>query len=466
MSFPLFRYWFGSLDGGVARSGPNARAAIERLENRVVLSASVTSFHAPLAAANHPVDIHDLATAADLPPSTTIISASSSNSTSGQSVVLTARVTTDIGTAIGTVTFQDGSNTLGTANLVSGSATLTTSSLAIGPHSISAVYGGSSTAAGSTSAVLPLTVAAQTTVTLSAAPTASTYGQIVSFTAAVNSTAGTPTGTVEFMERARISPARISGPVSESDLVFDRTIGSATLVNGVATFSTSGLAPGVQTIIAVYGGDADFTGSSSPPLAFTVAQVPAAIAFSLPPTVGTPGQALSPIIVDVTDALGNIVTTYESPVTLSINSGPAGGSLGGTVTVNAVNGVATFDNVRLSTFGNYSLTAVSTTLPMATSPSIAVLPSTTVPVLTATAGARIATIQATVPATAKRMKFTIAIAGRSGVKLHGPKSIRAKKGHLAFHDLHIATAGTYVLTISEAGVGPVVESTIVIQQKS
>ena len=62
----------------------------------------------------------------------------------GQSVTLTARVTTGSPTLhpSGAVTFRDGSTVLGTANLVNGVATFSTTSLGLGGHSLSATYGG------------------------------------------------------------------------------------------------------------------------------------------------------------------------------------------------------------------------------------------------------------------------------------------------------------------------------------
>jgi hypothetical protein len=57
------------------------------------------------------------------------------------------------------VTFKDGTTTLGTGTLSNGLATYTTSSLSVGTHSITAVYGGSSVFATSTSSALTQTVA-------------------------------------------------------------------------------------------------------------------------------------------------------------------------------------------------------------------------------------------------------------------------------------------------------------------
>src|SRR5579875_1716657 len=98
------------------------------------------------------------------------LSASDDSITAGESVTFTATVTgVGAGVALptGTVTFMDGTTVLGTANL-SGTnsgmqAVFTTSALASGTHSITAVYGGDSTFAGSTSPVLVETVAVDST---------------------------------------------------------------------------------------------------------------------------------------------------------------------------------------------------------------------------------------------------------------------------------------------------------------
>ncbi|MGZ4198799.1 MAG: Ig-like domain repeat protein, partial [Thermoleophilia bacterium] len=83
---------------------------------------------------------------------TTTLKSSANPSTSGQSVTFTAKVSP--AGATGSVTFKDGSTVLGTATLAGGSATLTTSTLAVGSHTITAVYGGNTNCAGSTSATL------------------------------------------------------------------------------------------------------------------------------------------------------------------------------------------------------------------------------------------------------------------------------------------------------------------------
>jgi alpha-L-arabinofuranosidase len=68
------------------------------------------------------------------------------------------------------------------------------------------------------------------------------------------------------------------------------------------------------------------------------------------------------VVVDVENALGQIVTTDNSDVTLGILSGPAGGTLAGTVTVAAVHGVAIFSNVAVTGWGSYDFGATDGSL--------------------------------------------------------------------------------------------------------
>ena len=82
-----------------------------------------------------------------------------------------------------------------------------------------------------------------------------------------------------------------------------------------------------------------------------------------------PEPPLTPAVqVQIQDVDGILVTTAENAVTIAIGSNPGGGTLGGTLTVNAVNGVATFSNLAINNGGNgYTLTASSADLTSATS---------------------------------------------------------------------------------------------------
>ena len=85
-------------------------------------------------------------------------------------------------------------------------------------------------------------------------------GQMVTFTATVTSAAGVPTGTLTFKDGAA-------------------TLGSSGLAAGTATFSTAGLSVGSHPITAVYGGTANFAGSTSGVLNQTVT-IPPVYAFT------------------------------------------------------------------------------------------------------------------------------------------------------------------------------------------
>ncbi|MGA9641780.1 MAG: choice-of-anchor tandem repeat GloVer-containing protein [Terriglobales bacterium] len=91
-----------------------------------------------------------------------------------------------------------------------------------------------------------LTASAATTTTLTSSPNPSTHGQPVTFTAVVQSAAGTPADgeTVSFMKRKAV-------------------IGTGTLSGGSASFTTSKLGVGTVPIMALYPGDPTHSPSTS-----------------------------------------------------------------------------------------------------------------------------------------------------------------------------------------------------------
>ena len=87
------------------------------------------------------------------------------------------------------------------------------------------------------------------------------------------------------------------------------------------------------------------------------------------------GAAIGPaIVLDAEDDLGNLLTGDNSTVTLSIFSGPDGGTLLGTANVQASNGVATFSDGTLPKSGTYTLLASDGTFTPATSDSFTINP--------------------------------------------------------------------------------------------
>src|SRR5205085_2427907 len=121
---------------------------------------------------------------------------------------------------------------------------------------VAGTYSVSAAASGGSNPTTSFTLAnvALTATTVSSSVNPAVFGQVVTFTASVTASGGTPTGNVLFLD----------GPT---------TLGSATL-NGAAqaTFATSALAAGTHNILAAYAGDANFSGSTSSALTETVSQ--------------------------------------------------------------------------------------------------------------------------------------------------------------------------------------------------
>lgn len=119
-------------------------------------------------------------------------------------------------------------------------------------------------------------------------------------------------------------------------------------------------------VLAGCGGEGP-TGSVAPPGGSGPAPA-AGLAFRTPPEDAELGSVLAPIEVEIRDAAGNRVSTATDAVTLALAANPGGATLGGTTTVNARSGVATFDDLALDRAGtDYTLEAVSGSLAPATS---------------------------------------------------------------------------------------------------
>jgi hypothetical protein len=110
-----------------------------------------------------------------------------------------------------------------------------------------------------------------------------------------------------------------------------------------------------------------FTGATS--TAFNVRPGAATqLAYTTEPTGTSAGATLPASAVTAQDAFGNTDTTYAGTVTAAIDSNPGGGTLGGTVGVGAVQGVATFSTLTIDKAGiGYRLAATATSLTRARS---------------------------------------------------------------------------------------------------
>ncbi len=250
-------------------------------------------------------------------------------------------------TPTGLVTFFSGTDFIGSTPLVSGAgtATIPASALAAGAYNLTAVYAGDTTYSVSASAVQPLTVLPAlvgTTTTLTTSNANAGIGTQITFTATVtpaSTSYGTPTGTVTFLD----------GTTS---------LGTGTLTNGVATFSTSNLGAGgftlgtgTYTITASYAATGVFAGSVSDPVTetlvtpgFTVQRSPS----SLTITAGGSGttQITATAFGGYTGTLN--LTCGTLPAHLSCTFSPTSLVLTGTTTVSSTLTVATNASAALA----------------------------------------------------------------------------------------------------------------------
>jgi len=181
-----------------------------------------------------------------LTKTTTTLTSSRNPSIYGQPVTFTG-VVTPAPPDGETVTFLQGKTPLGCGTLSSGTATYTTSTLtAGGTDTIKAQYNSDGTYEGSMSnAVKQVVDKASTTTKLVSSPNPSGAGQAVNFTATVTPEySGTPTGNASFYNGSA-------------------KLGAVTLAGGVASYTTTKLPVGNNSITADYSGSSSFIGSDS-----------------------------------------------------------------------------------------------------------------------------------------------------------------------------------------------------------
>lgn len=261
--------------------------------------------------------------------STVTVTSSANPAVYGQPVTLTATVTDSEGqTPTGFVVFAEGSTVYGTVSLSGGTARVSLPAIVVGMHTINVQYSGdSSDAPAKISLKQTITgVSSSTVVTTSAEP--STYGQGVTFTAAVSGSLGTADGTVTFK----------NGPA---------VLGTVSLIGGQAMLVVSTLNGGTHTINAVYSGNSEYAQSS-----------------------GSVSQIIEPAATTTTLASSQNPSTYGDPVTFTatVGSGATAAPTGNVTikdgktilgTVPLINGQAQISTSLLTT-GGHTLTATYT----------------------------------------------------------------------------------------------------------
>jgi len=265
-------------------------------------------------------------TTTTLPPTTTTTSTTSTTTappTTTSTTTSTSTTTTTLPPT--TTTTSTTSTTTTTTTLPPTTTTTSTTSTTTAPPTTTST----TTSASTTTTTLPGT----TTGLASSVHPWSVFGQPVTFTATVTANspgAGTPTGTVTFKDGSS-------------------ALGTGTLNgSGQATFTTSTLAVGSHSITASYGGDANFSGSTSSTLTQTVRKAGTTTLVSSSANPSVSGQAV----------------TFTATVTAK---SPGAGTPSGTVTFkdgSSTLGTGTLDSSGQATFvtstlavGSHSITA-------------------------------------------------------------------------------------------------------------
>ena len=142
---------------------------------------------------------------------------------------------------------------------------------------------------------------------------------------------------------------------------------------GVATFADLSIAASGTAALTASSGALSIATSSS----FSVSAAAAgALAFLTSTTSEVTAGLLAPLQVAVNDIHGNLVGTSSAAVTLALATNPTGTQISGTLTVNAVNGVATFANVHVNAAAaGYVFAATASQMASAQTAAFTVLPA-------------------------------------------------------------------------------------------
>ena len=262
--------------------------------------------------------------------STTVLSASPTSITAGQSVTLTATVTGPSGnttTPTGTVTFKDGTTTLGTGTLAAGVATYATTSLPTGSDSLTAVYSGDTNFSASTSSAVIVTVT--TAPVPSFALTSSgnisiTAGATTGNTSTITATPSNGfTGAVN-LTCAVAGPTGATSPATCSFTSNSVTITGASAVTDTLTVATTSTTTAGAYTVTVTGVSGTITKTTTVTATVTAAPASFALTNGGAITISSPGAATgNTSTITVTPSGG---FTGSVALTAALTTSPAGAS--------------------------------------------------------------------------------------------------------------------------------------------
>jgi hypothetical protein len=239
-------------------------------------------------------------------------------------------------------------------------------------------------------------------------------------------------------------------------------------VSGVATFSNLSIAQANNGYFLLATGAGLAATDTSTPFNIT-AGTATKLAFVQGPTPTTGGATITPAVsVEVEDANGNRVTSANNTITVAIGTNPGNGNLGGTKTVAASSGLATFNTLSIDSAGTgYTLTASATGLTGTTSgafnvsvgaPSklaFGVQPTSTTGGGTIAPPVTVRILDAGGNLTSSTATVAVAITSGTGdpsATLSGTKSVAAVNGTATFGTLSIdIAANNYRLDATSSG---------------
>ena len=242
----------------------------------------------------------------------------------------------------------------------------------------------------------------------------------------------------------------------------------ATTVDGIATFSGLSIDEDGEGYVLAFSAGSLTTAKTA---AFKVRPAqPASLSFTTQPVESTvAGATLASVKVSVLDSRGKVAKKATGPVTVELVASN-GATLGGTLTVAAAEGVASFDTLRIQKAGaGYTLRASFGSLTAAASSAFAITPAAAARLAfvtapgAATAGAafdpavQVELVDAYGNRTASTATVEMGLGSNPGnATLNGTRSVAAVNGVATFSNLSINVAAQgYTLQATSAGLASV-----------
>lgn len=217
-------------------------------------------------------------------------------------------------------------------------------------------------------------------------------------------------------------------------------------------------AGGTQGVL--YSTDVPLYGEPALPFVLTFQNPTPDLIFSTGPVSVLVNAIMPTVYVQLADSFGNVITSSTAPVTLALGTNAGGATLGGTKTVNAVAGVATFNGLTLDKYGmGYQLAASSEGAATSTSNAFSVQakltfttqPTNAVAGQTMSADVTVQMLDANDNAVSGTPPITLT-ANPAGTLLGGTTSTNAVNGLATFSALTLYAAGNgFTLTATGPG---------------